>query len=371
MNATIESEAVAFRAEVLAFLADYRDVAGYHHQGTRWPQVKALFAAVGARDWLALGWPAAAGGRGPVYEYILWDEMAYARAARPPLGAGIVAKTILAHGTDAQRARWLPPIRRGEIFFSLGYSEPGAGSDLAGLTTRAERHGDGYVVTGQKCWTSYAQDSDHLWTLCRTGAPGSRSRGLSLLILDLRAPGVTVRPLPMLDGEALNEVFLDGVEVPVERRIGAEDGAWPLVNEALAVERHVQFPPGRVRRDLEELCAWLRAHDRHHDPVCRDRVADLAVRVREVELLGLAVLDSVVAGRHDVALAAENKLAGTEACQAIARAALDVGGPEALVGGSALEFLWRQSTWETVGGGTSEIMRGLIARHALGLGAGG
>jgi alkylation response protein AidB-like acyl-CoA dehydrogenase len=360
----------AFRAEVVAFIDANRGVDGFHFQGSRWPRVKELYRQVGARGWLAAGWPEEHGGLGsPALEYILWDEMAYARAARPPLGAGIVAKTIIAHADDEQRARWLPQIRAGEIFFSLGYSEPEAGSDLAGLRTRAERRGHRYLVSGEKCWTSYAQDSDYLWALCRTGPPSSRAEGLSLFIVDLQAHGVTVRPLPTIDGERLNHLYLEEVEVPLENRIGPENGGWRLVKEALAVERHVQFPPKRLRRDLEDLVAWIKASGLDGDAVVRNRVSDLAARVMEVEMLGLLALESAVRGPGGGVEAAFNKLAGCEVCQEIARAALDLGGPSALVTGSTIEFLWRQSTWETIGGGTSEIMRGVIAREGLGLGA--
>src|SRR5262249_29631778 len=157
------------------------------------------------------------------------------------------------------RAKWLAPIKEAEIFFSLGYSEPEAGSDLAGLRTRAERSGDRYLVTGGKGWTSVAQDLDYLWGLCRTGPPDSRPQGVSLFIIDLHAKGVTVRPLPTLDGEQLNHVYFEEAEVPAENRIGPENGAWALVREALAVERHVQFPPKRLVRDLEDVAAFAKA----------------------------------------------------------------------------------------------------------------
>jgi alkylation response protein AidB-like acyl-CoA dehydrogenase len=365
------SEERAFREEVLGFLADWRDLDGFHFQGRRWPRVREFFRAVGQRGWLALGWPGVAGGpcKGPVPEFILWNECAYARIARPPLGAGIVAKTILQSGTDAQRARWLPPIRAGEIHFSLGYSEPEAGSDLTSVRTRAERQGDAYIVHGQKCWTSYAQDSDYLWLLCRTGAQESRGDGLSLLIVDLHAPGVRVAPLPLLDDEPLHEIMLDGVQVPVENRIGHEHGAWKLMHDALAVERHVQFPPGRVRRDLEDLAAFVHDTGLARDAHVRHIVADLAVLVCEVEMHALRVLEAAVKGRISTLEAAANKVAHTEACQRIARAALEIGGPEALVRGTTLEFLYRQSTWETIGGGTSEMMRGVVAKQGLGLGS--
>jgi hypothetical protein len=364
------AEEEAFRAEVVEFLAGWRDLDGFFCQGHKWERVRALFRAMGARGWLALGWPAEAGGggRAPGFEYLLWDAAAYARAARNPLASGIVAKTIARFGSDAQRRRWLPPIAAGELHFSLGYSEPEAGSDLASVRCRAERRGDVYVVQGQKCWQSYAQDMDHLWLLCRTGPQESRARGLSLFIVDLRAPGVRVGALPTLDGDRLSEVHLDGVVVPVEQRVGPEDGAWPILAEALAWERHIQFPPGRVRRDLEEVAAFARERGLDRDAWARRRLAELAAQAFEVEMLALRVLDAMQKGRPAVAEAAANKVAHTVACQEIARAALDFGHPEALVHGSRVELLWRQSLWETIGGGTSEILRGVVARQALGLG---
>jgi alkylation response protein AidB-like acyl-CoA dehydrogenase len=372
VNFAFSAEEEAFRAEVVEFLADYRDLDAFFLQGHRWEAVKALFRAMGERGWLSLGWPAPAGGGAQplTYEYILWAEVGYARAARAPLASGIVAKTIARYGSDAQKARWLPPIRRGEAHFSLAYSEPEAGSDLASVRCRAERAGGEYVVSGQKCWQSYAQDMDYLWLLCRTGTQESRGRGLSLLIVDKASPGVTLRPVPTLDGDQLNEVHFDGARVPVDRRIGPEDGAWPILGAALADERHVQFPPGRVRRDLEEVILWVRERGLESDPGVRRTLSELAALVLRVEMHGLRVLDAMQRGRADAAVeAAANKVAHTEACQEIARAALDFGGPEALVEGARVGLLWRQSLWETIGGGTSEVMRGVVARQGLGLGA--
>lgn len=370
MNFAFSPAEEDFRREVRGFLEEYRDLDGYFCQGHCWPQVKALFQAMSERGWLALTWPESVGGlaASAAYEFLLWDEVAYARAARNPLAAGIVARSLIRHGTQAQQAEWLPPIRSGGLHFSLAYSEPEAGSDLASLRTRAERRGDHYIVTGQKIWQSYAQDMDCLWLLCRTGAPDSRSKGLSLLIVDKQAPGVTLSPHPTLDGDQLNEVHFDAVEVPVANRVGPENGAWKLMSEALADERHIQFPPGRVRRDMQEMLEWIREQGLDRDPVVATRMGDLMVRALEVEMHGLQVLDAMLKGRPAVVEAAANKVVHTVVCQQIARAVLDLGGPEALVANARPAQLWCQSLWETIGGGTSEVMRGVVARQGLGLG---
>ncbi len=367
MNLSFSAEEEDFRSEVREFLEPYAGLDGFFQQGRKWNEVKAFFREVGKRGWLSLTWPSELGGAGKseTWEYILWDEMAYARAGRPLLSAGIVAKSLIGYGSEAQKRRYLPGIAAGELHFSLGYSEPEAGSDLASLRTRAVRQGERYLVNGEKCWTSYAQDSDYLWLLARTGTPESRSRGLSLFILELHAPGVTIHPLPTMDDEQLNEIRLDAVEVPLDNRVGPENGAWKIIGEALAVERHVQFPPKRALRDLEDLVEFLRAQGRERDPVVRWRVAKLAVEVREAEAHALRVLVAIQKGRPAVVEAAANKLSATDCCQHIARAALDLGGPEALVRGQRVELLWRQSMGETIGGGTSEIMRSTIARQQL------
>lgn len=371
MNPTLAPEQEEFRLEVVDFLRDYQGLDGFfHHEGSYDEGVRALYKALGERGWLSLAWPESAGGaaKSPVYEYLLWDEMAYARAARPPLGSGIVAKTIISHGNDEQRERFLPGLRAGTTFFSLGYSEPEAGSDLGAVRLRAELVGDEYVLNGEKRWTSGGHRADYLWILCRTGTIESRSRGLTLLIVDRRSPGISVSPVPAIDGERFNEFRFDDVRVPAANRVGDENAAWTIISEALATERHVQFAPKRCQRDFEDLVAWASESGRDRDPIVRDRLADLAVGLAEVQALALVMLAAVEAQVPAVVEAACNKLAGSELAQQIARTAMDLAAPEALVRGTWLEFLWRQSLCETIGGGTSEIMRGLITRVALGLG---
>ncbi|MDX1735387.1 MAG: acyl-CoA dehydrogenase family protein [Halioglobus sp.] len=372
MNFTFSQEELAFRDEVREFLSDYRDLDGFYCQGHRWPGVRAMFSAMAQKNWLALSWPSAFGGlgKGPVHEYILWDEVAYCGAARNPLAAGIVAKSIIRYGTAAQQETWLPRIRSGDIHFSLCYSEPEAGSDLAGLRLKArlDEQAQTYRIDGQKCWQSYAQDMDYLWVLARSGSQDSRGRGLSLFIVDKQAPGIEVSPLPTVDGDQLNEVFFDGTVVPASQRVGEENGAWAIIGEALADERHIQFPPGRVRRDHEDMLAWLTEHELVDDAQVRARMAELAVRVLETEMLALKVLESMVKGKNATVDAAMNKIMHTVTCQELSRAVLDLGGPAALASGGRPELVWRQSLTETIGGGTSEIMRSVVARQQLGLG---
>ncbi|MFE2374538.1 acyl-CoA dehydrogenase family protein [Streptomyces sp. NPDC059398] len=370
MDVGFTPEEEAFRREVLGFLAGHQGVDGYFHRGENTADgVRKVYRALGERGWLSLSWPKEFGGEGlsPAYEFILWDEMAYARVARPPMGPGLVAKALMTHGTAEQCERLLPELRSGRLNFALGYSEPDAGSDLAAVRTRAARTGDSYEIDGAKCWTSNAHWADCIWLLCRTGGPDSRSRGLSVLIVPLDHPGVTVSPIPTHDGGRLNEVRFDGVRVPAENRVGEENGGWQVVASALAVERHVQFPPKRLRRDLQDLIAWTEKTGLGHDPVVRRRLSDLAVKVAEVEALGLALLGDIISGEPSAVPAAYHKLAGTLLTQDIARSAMEFGSSEALVKETDVEFMWRQAILETIGGGTSEMMRGLIARQAFGL----
>ncbi|MER7007883.1 acyl-CoA dehydrogenase family protein [Dactylosporangium sp. NPDC000555] len=364
---TVEQE--RFRAEVRGLLRERPELVEpnqfFHGRGGN---VRILYRALGARGWLSLAWPAEHGGaaRSPAYEYILWDELAYARAARPDIAVGMVAKTIINHGTPEQRARYLPGIRAGEVGFALGYSEPEAGSDLRAVRTRAVRDADVYRVTGEKRWTSDAHHSRYLWLLCRASA-GGVDAGRTLLILDLTAPGVTIRPIRTIDGHRLNEIFLDEVRVSVEDRVGAEGAAWDLIRDALALERHLMLLPGRVRRDYDDLVAWARPAGVLDDPAMVRRLRELAVDVAEAEVAALVALAAAEAGADATVPAAEAKLLGSTASQRIARAAFDAGHLSAAETGGQLELLWRETVMETIAGGTSEVIRSVIARGALGL----
>jgi alkylation response protein AidB-like acyl-CoA dehydrogenase len=362
----------AFRREVRDFIGSLGEAGGFFIEAdlSEWLRCKEIFAALAAKNWLALSWPREYGGeaRSPVYEAILWDELAYARVARPPFSAGIVAKAIMAAGSEAQKRQYLEPIRRGELHFALGYSEPEAGSDLTGLRTRAVRDGDTYVVTGEKRWTSLGHVADKLWLLCRTGTLESRARGLSILIVDMDSPGISIRPIYLMDGGRVNEIHLSEVVVPIGNRIGDENSGWSIISQSLAVERHVQFAPNRLVRDMEDLREWAAEHGLLDDLRFVGKLRELEVKVAGARALSLRMIAAVGGGRDTTVLAAANKLYFTELCQEIARVPVEFNVPEALISGTMVEFLWRQSILETLGGGTSEIMRGIVARRGLRIG---
>jgi alkylation response protein AidB-like acyl-CoA dehydrogenase len=360
----------AFLAEVRAFLVPFRGSQNYRSTRNH-DEADVFYRALAGKGWLGLSWPVEAGGQGgsAMQEFLLWNEIAYEGIARPPQGVGVVAKTLIRCGTPEQKARWLDPIRRHETTFALAYSEPEAGSDLAGVRCRAEPDGDHYVVNGNKCWNSKAHLVSHLWLLCRTGDQASRKKGLSLLIVDAHAPGVTIRPIELMDGNMFTEIFFDDVRVPVACRVGEENKAWGMMAGALADERHVHFGPGRIRGDFRLVVDWAERTGLDRRPEIRRTLAELAVEVLEAEAQALRLLEVAISGGDAAVAAAANKVTHTRVLQSIARAAIAFGGPEGLLEESGIELLWRQTMTETIGGGTTQIMQGIIARNELGLAA--
>jgi len=355
----------AFHAEVAETLAPYVGLQGFVLSSGR-ERLDPFYRRLAAKNWLALSWPEAEGGLGrpPIYEFLLWNEAAFLDIARPPQGAGVVAKTLMRHGTLGQKTVWLNRIRNHEATFALAYSEPEAGSDLGSARCAARLDGDAYVINGNKCWNSKAAEVDVLWLLCRTGSAESGSRGLSLFIVDVNTPGVTIRPLRLMDGNHLSEIFFDDARVPVSCRVGPENAAWKLIGEALADERHVHFSPGRVRHDYFRLRRWLEDRGRLDDPGARHAFDLLAIDVAEAEALALMIISPTPKCGGEIAA---NKIAHVQTIQGIARFAMEIGGPEAFLADSAPSLHWAQTITEAVGGGTTEIMESLVSRRRLGL----
>jgi alkylation response protein AidB-like acyl-CoA dehydrogenase len=361
-----------FQEEVDEFASAWMDRADtlQYYRG-RGGVAREVYAGLGDRGWLSLTWPKTVGGLGlpPIYDFLLWDTLAHRRLVRPDLGPGIVAQGIIRQGSREQQQRWLPGLSSGRLAVSLGYSEPEAGSDLAGVLTRADRDGDMYIVRGEKCWTSDAQHADLLWTLCRTGERQDHSRGLTVLVIDMKSDGISVVPIPTIDGHQLNQVYLDDVRVPVADRVGSEGEAWALIREVLAVERHLQLLPGRIRRDIEELDERLRGSSATVDPRAAQIVEDLWARLRQVEASALATITELTAGKSATLSAARTRLLGGLLAQAVPRSALELIGAEACVDDDPFSFLWKQSYMETIAGGSSEMMLNILTKQALHLGS--
>lgn len=357
-----------FLEEVRAFLEPWIGLNGFLVSESA--DVDSFYRALAARNWIAISWPETCGGLGrpAIEEFLLWNEIARRRIARPPQGAGVVAKTIMRYGTEEQKAHWLPRIRNHQSTFALAYSEPEAGSDLASLRCAAVRQADQYLVNGNKCWNSRAHRSDYLWLLCRTGEQAARGKALSLMIVDSRLPGVRIKPLQVMDGNVFAEIFFDGATVPATCRIGAENQAWSMMAEALADERHVHFGPGRILADLESVSRFFERQGLDKDPLVQFQMVDVALDALEAEALSLRVLEATVKGRAPVAEVAANKVAHVRAIQSIARTAMKFGGPEAALDAD-ISLMWRQTTTESIGGGTTEIMQSIVARQRLGLGS--
>ncbi|MFJ2824385.1 acyl-CoA dehydrogenase family protein [Streptomyces toxytricini] len=323
-----------------------------------------------------LHWPVDAGGRGagPTRHLAFLEETE--RAGAPYVGANFVGllhagPTIAAEGTPAQRARWLPPVLRGEEVWCQGFSEPGAGSDLASLRTRAVRDGDAYTVTGSKVWTSHAEIADWCELLVRTDPDAPRHRGLTWLAMPMDAPGVTVRPLRTLAGSAeFAEVFLDGVRVPLAYRVGAENDGWRVTMTTLSFERGTAFVGEVVacRRTLGALARAARANGRWDDPVLRRRLGRLAAEFAALwRLTQWNVSAAERTGGVPGAGGSVFKLAYSQARQELYDTAAEVLGAQAL----ALEEEWVRerlsSLSYTIAAGTSQIQHSIVAERILGL----
>ena len=331
--------------------------------------------------WVGVTWPADVGGRGagPLVHYVVQEELARARAPElvGRIGINLVGPTLLAHGTDEQRARWLGPILRADILFCQLFSEPGAGSDLASLSTRAVRDDGGWRLSGQKVWTSYAQFAD--WGLClaRTDPDVKKQAGITSFAIDMRADGVEVRPLKQITGESdFNEVFLDEVFVPDDCVIGAVNDGWRVSSSTLTHERGTN-PRQLVihAQHLEELLRLAVARGGFDDHRTAQRLAEAYVEVRLFQLHNWRSLSRLESGRPLGPEGSALKLYWSEMSQRLHRLALDVLGPAAPLAAGAADNPgdgeWQRS-WlyyqaASIFAGTNEIQRTIIGERVLGL----
>jgi alkylation response protein AidB-like acyl-CoA dehydrogenase len=328
---------------------------------------------------LVAHWPVEHGGRGwnRLQRWIFENEIY--RAGSPwlvPFGITYVAPVIQTYGSHAQQQRWLPDIANARCWWAQGYSEPDAGSDLAAVRTRAVRDGDHYVVNGQKTWTTMAQWADMMFALVRTSDAARPQHGISFLLIDMRSPGVSVRPIETIDGEHhINEIFLDDVRVPVENLVGDEGGGWTYAKFLLGNERLLAAEVGKAQRLMARLDA-LMSDSTNGIPLMQDvswrrRRADLDTRLLALEALGYELLSLAEAGRDPGALASLLKIVGSELIQSITGATLDILARQGLplpanqAGGAVAEYLYDRAA--TIYGGSSEIQRNILAKAVLGL----
>ena len=324
--------------------------------------------------WAAVHWPREYGGRGATLTEtaIYQEEMARARAPQMMNRVGInnVGPTLIAHGSEAQRRRYLAKILSAEEIWCQLYSEPNAGSDLAAVRTRAERHGDHFVVDGQKVWTSYAQFAAFGILLARTDPAAPAHRGISCLLVDMRSPGITIRPLRQLTGSAeFSETFFDHVVVPRENLIGPENEGWKVATTTLAHERGTAFSFKEQvlhRIYADELGELLRARGRASDPTLRQRYAARVIDVEIMRLHNCRTMTRLARGELPGAESSIVKLFWADLTQELTALALDALGAESQLGGRWQQrMLW--SRCASIAGGTNEIQRNIIAQRVLGL----
>jgi alkylation response protein AidB-like acyl-CoA dehydrogenase len=384
-------ELAEFRARVRAFIAD-RSPARRAHTGVRAPEpdlrprLRTWIAELYDHGFLGIGWPARYGGRPdahPLEAFIVTEELALAGAWDQIGAAPLAAGAIIDFGTDEQRDYFLPRIRAAEHIWCQLFSEPGAGSDLASLSTRARRDGDEFVVDGQKVWTTNGQHADFGYLLARTDPDAPKHRGITAFALDMRTPGVDVRPLREITGTSdFNEVFLDGARIPASRVIGPVNGGWRVAQSSLAHER--TGVAGRTAElfraldDLVEVAARATAPSglpALRDGAIRQRIGDLACRVRVADLMSQLAQSGIVAGREDPAAAPLGKVFFSETNLALAELGMSIPGPEGLLtegDPGAVAGGWWQDAFlyaraYTIAGGANEVLRNVVAERVLGL----
>ncbi|HTQ13578.1 MAG TPA: acyl-CoA dehydrogenase family protein [Rhizomicrobium sp.] len=366
--------AEALRGEVRAFLREWMGETAPARRALSWSGFNPDFSrALGAKGWIGMTWPRKYGGheRSYVERYVVLEE---ALAAGAPVSAHWVADRqsgplLLRFGTEEQREKLLPGMARGETYFCIGMSEPGAGSDLANVRTRARRGNEGWVVNGQKIWTSNAQNAHYMIALVRTGEDSSRHAGLTQFLIDLKTPGITVRPIVDLVGHShFNEVFFDDVVVPESMMIGGEGDGWRQVTAELAYERS---GPERYLSSLRLFLEFLRAAGDSPSEAERLLIGRFVCELWTLRQMSISVAGQLAAGAQPVVEASIVKDLGTgleqeipRAIQGIAREDMDPALPGAF--NDTLSYLLQISMSFSLRGGTREILRGIIARD-LGL----
>jgi len=353
---------------------------------TKYPEdVRRWLAVMAERGWTAPTWPREYGGGGLSKQEakVLAEEMAklHLRPALTGFGLSMIGPLLLQEGSEELKREHLPKIVRGEIRWCQGYSEPGSGSDLASLQTKAVRDGDEFVLNGQKVWTSYADKSDWMFILVRTDFEAAKHAGITFLLMDMDAPGVTARPIKLISGSSpFCETFLSDVRVPVRNVVGRVNGGWLLAKALLGHERTMIADVFKERDDSRRIVALARKHlgerdGRVADAVLRDRIAQVEMDQQCLDLTLARARDNAKAGHKPGPESSIFKLYGTELNQRRRALMMDILGPQGLgwegAGFDERELKvtrdWLRSRGNTIEGGTSEVQLNIIAKRVLGL----
>lgn len=346
------------------------------------PVPRRIVKQMGADGWLGIGWPKEYGGqgRGPIEQFIFFDESMRAGAPVPMLTINSVAPTIMQYGSQEQKDFYLPKILAGEIHFCIGYTEPDAGTDLASLTTRAVRDGDEYVINGQKIFTSLATDADYVWLAVRTNPEAKKHKGISIIIVPTDTPGFKVTPIVNMGEFNTNLTFYEDVRVPVGNLVGEENQGWQLITNQLNHERVTICSSGIIERQLEDVTRWAKQTIRPgggrviDEPRVRQLLARVHARLEFLRLVNFKVAWAAEQGQPlDPAMASTVKVFGTEFYMEAVRLLMEVVGPASSLRGTSpdavlrgrLNGLLRGLHVLTFGGGTNEMQRDLIALFGL------
>ena len=403
MDLQLTAEDVSFQHEIRAWLKDNLtpEIAGETKvsRNGHTPRERLLDwqKRLASKGWLCTNWPKEFGGPGwgPTQKYIF--EMEMARAGAPgtsPFGPKMCAPVIMKYGTPEQHARYLPPMLNSDLIWCQGYSEPGSGSDLASLRTKAVLEGDHYVVNGQKTWTTSAHIADWIFCLVRTSGEGKNQDGISFLVFDMKTPGVSVQPIVTSDGNPagsneVNQVFFDNVRVPVSQRIGEENKGWTYAKYLLEFERGGNPYSPRLRSSFEKLKRWTGAiadGDRSltSDVSWRERLAAMDIEIAGLEMFEQEFYSRLSGGQNPGPLSSMIKLRGTEVMQRVQEYAVEATGyysnpcPPSRVpgandepigpdGSDVLAPRYFNGRKMTIYGGSSEVQRGIMAKAMLGL----
>jgi alkylation response protein AidB-like acyl-CoA dehydrogenase len=347
------------------------------------PDMRRVVRQMGEDGWLGVGWPKEYGGRGfsAIEQFIFFDESMRAGAPVPMLTINTVGPTIMNFGTDEQKDFFLPKIVKGEIHFSIGYSEPGAGTDLAALKTRADRDGDEYIINGQKMWTSLASDADYCWLAVRTNQEVKKHKGISMIIVPLDTPGIEKRPLSLMGEHNICAVYYEDVRVPAANLVGGENNGWKLITNQLNHERVTLCSAGMIERSYDEVLQWTRETKLADGRRVIDQewvqviLARIKAKIEFLRLINWKVAWSATQGKLDVADASTIKVFGTEFYMEAIRAMMEIIGERSYMReGQAdtvlkarLESMIRGLIILTFGGGVNEVQRDLISVFGLGM----